>query len=438
MLGSLDLRHREVTIVGAGIAGMLLAERLDRAGWQVTLLESSQRVGGLIRTDETQWGISEAAAHSFLATSAVLKLCAELGVDLEPVRAGSRARYIWRGGRLRKFPLSLWEVLWTVGRAYFVLADPGRDPSRQTLEQWGRRHLGDAALKYLITPFVRGIYGCRPAELQLDLAFPALIVPHGHSLLSALLRRWHRRLRGLDPVKPNLGGRSRMMAPRGGMGALTQALESRLRTRLGQRFRLGTPVADLPKGAKNLVLCVPASAAARLLAQADPSLSAALAQVRYTPLVTITAFVEKRAFPLVPRGVGVLLPEGTSRRSLGVLFNSSSFPARVRDECWVSMTLMMGGTSRPELAAASISDEELRSHARTDLEALFDLAPGARLETLIRRWPNAVPQYNDLLAAAWDSARTGWCSAPGRLLFGNYTGQVSIRGMIEIVDRILL
>ncbi|HEV2765761.1 MAG TPA: hypothetical protein VGV38_22440 [Pyrinomonadaceae bacterium] len=39
-------------------------------------------------------------------------------------------------------------------------------------------------------------------------------------------------------------------------------------------------------------------------------------------------------------------------------------------------------------------------------------------------------------AGLWQLARETWCATPGRLLFGNYTGQVSLRGMIEKADTI--
>lgn len=99
-------------------------------------------------------------------------------------------------------------------------------------------------------------------------------------------------------------------------------------------------------------------------------LSQALAHVRYTPLVSVTAFVEKRSFPIPPQGVGVLLPEGTSRKSLGVLFNSSSFKGRVADEGrWVSMTLMMGGSTGPEIVDAK--DAQIQQFVRADLEKIL-------------------------------------------------------------------
>jgi hypothetical protein len=56
---------------------------------------------------------------------------------------------------------------------------------------------------------------------------------------------------------------------------------------------------------------------------------------------------------------------------------------------------------------------------------------GEPAELVISRWPRSIPQYSAALPAVWQTARETWCAAPGRLLFGNYTGQVSLRGMIE-------
>jgi NADH dehydrogenase FAD-containing subunit len=50
---------------------------------------------------------------------------------------------------------------------------------------------------------------------------------------------------------------------------------------------------------------------------------------------------------------------------------------------------------------------------------------------VISRWRRAIPQYSVTLPAVWQTARETWCAEPGRILFGNYTGQVSLRGMIE-------
>ena len=98
MLGTLDQRYREVTIVGAGIAGMLAAYALDKQGYRVTLLEEKTRAGGLIATTPTNHGIAESAAHSLIATDTVRELCRDLGVELITPRKESRAKFVLRDG----------------------------------------------------------------------------------------------------------------------------------------------------------------------------------------------------------------------------------------------------------------------------------------------------------------------------------------------------
>jgi len=434
MLGSLNTKSKDVIVIGGGVAGLLAAYFLDRAGYEVTLREASARLGGLIQTEITPWGISECAAHSLLVTDPVRKLCDELGVELIPVHANSTARYILRNGKFRTFPLSIREVVKGFLRAYFIWAPRGKLPRNLTLRTWSDRFLGPAFTKYLVAPMLRGIYGTTPDDITVGAAFPSLVVPRGHSLLSLQLAKF---LRGKIPIFKRPPP-PQMMAPRGGMGAFTAALEAKLRERLGSRLILNSPVAELPVGG-NVLLAVPAGRAGSLLATADPALSKLLKNTKYTALASVTVFVERAGFSIksqtmplgIPKGIGVLMPEGENVDTLGILFNSSSFAGRVHSEpnsTWVSLTAFLGGSQKPE--ELKFSDDDILSMIRGDLERLFGFRgeiSGAR----IHRWENAVPRYNQSLTELWDAARLGWCAQPGRILFGNYTGQVSVRGMIE-------
>jgi protoporphyrinogen oxidase len=76
------------------------------------------------------------------------------------------------------------------------------------------------------------------------------------------------------------------------------------------------------------------------------------------------------------------------------------------------------------------TDEDLTSSIKKDLQLLFGLR-GPLEEVRTHRWPAAIPVYNKQVLEIKKALELGWCSQPGRIVFGNYTGQVSIRGMIE-------
>ena len=91
-----------------------------------------------------------------------------------------------------------------------------------------------------------------------------------------------------------------------------------------------------------------------------------LAEVRYTPMVSVTVFVDRRSFTRPVHGVGVLMPAREQTKSLGILFNSSSFADRVADESrFASFTVMMGGTAQPHWLTAS--DDEIRQAIKLEL-----------------------------------------------------------------------
>jgi oxygen-dependent protoporphyrinogen oxidase len=143
----------------------------------------------------------------------------------------------------------------------------------------------------------------------------------------------------------------------------------------------------------------------------------------------VTAFVPTNMFTRPVKGVGVLVPPREGRKSLGVLFNSSAFAGRVFDESrYASFTLLFGGTSQPGWVDAT--DEEIGRAVSEELGGLLGIK-GEPAELVINRWRRAIPQYSTALPSVWRTARESWCAEPGRILFGNYTGQVSLRGMIE-------
>lgn len=394
MIGRIDPTQKKVTVIGAGISGLLVAYTLKKKGYEVTVLEAGNRVGGLLQSTHSPHGLVESAAHSFLMTDAMVDHFSEIGITPIPVK--TKARYIYRNGKPRRLPLTFFEILGTLFR---YLRKKSALSDHSTFKQWGMHHLGEAATKYLIAPFVTGVFAATPEELEFRLAFPK------------------------SPKKE----KKRMMTLPGGLE--TWALE--LSKALAGNIHLSHPIQDLPEGC-NVVIATPTAQAAVLLRSVAPQASSLIQKIPYAPLITMTVFVKNEDFrSKVPSGIGVLIPRGEGLRILGVLYNSSSFEGRIRDSKRSSLTVMLGGTTDPN--ALQLSDAEIEKILRLELNQLLGWS-GQDLEIHTTRWQSAIPIYGPDLRLALDcTARELSSLPPGILVAGNWTGNVSLRGILSDV-----
>lgn len=87
-----------VIVVGAGIAGLVAARDLSRAGADVTVLESERRPGGVIVTERHDGFVVEGGPDGFLASEPDLPaLAEELGVADRLVAQLTRGSWRWTG-----------------------------------------------------------------------------------------------------------------------------------------------------------------------------------------------------------------------------------------------------------------------------------------------------------------------------------------------------
>lgn len=403
MLGQFHPTSRKVQIVGGGIAGLLAAYALSKKGYDIELFEASKRFGGLIQTLDKPLGMVELAAHSIPSTSQVLKLFNDIGVEYVFTNDGVKGGRIWRDGRMRKMPLNFLEVLGMLVRALTKRSDG----EQKSLAQFAGHHLGQAAHDYLIAPMTTGIYAATPEYLDVPPIFPQLAVPQGKTLMGHMLfgKKQKREKRG------------KLIAPKNGMQALVDGLVEYLEKQSNVQLYLNKAIKELPDG-DNVVITVPAHKLDGLYPD--------LPQVTYSPLITATVLLPERV--KTPNAFGLLLPPKLKANILGVLFNSKTFKNRVKQKNAASLTVMLAGTERPDFLDKT--DAELEMIIKDDLEHYLRLnAQGA--DITITRWKEAIPLYNANLMDLWQQFVTK--AKPGHILFGNYTGQVSIRGMIQTV-----
>jgi oxygen-dependent protoporphyrinogen oxidase len=193
---------------------------------------------------------------------------------------------------------------------------------------------------------------------------------------------------------------SAFVSLRDGLGGLVEALVATLPPR---SLRAGAAVASLARGpsgfslqmadggreaASEVILAVPASRAAGLLAPLDPELAGLLAAIPFvsTAAVFLGYRREDVAHPL--DGHGVLLPWTEGLRTSACTFFSSKFPGRAPQ----GHVLLRGFLGSPrDLRVIESTDAELARIVREELAPLL----GLRGEpTLVRvyRWPGGTPQ----------------------------------------------
>jgi oxygen-dependent protoporphyrinogen oxidase len=387
----------EARVIGAGMSGLATAWYLAEGGARVHVIEAGGCAGGLIRTLRTAEGLVETAAPAFTSSDRVLALFSMAGVEACVPNPALAKRYIFRGGRPRRWPLSPIETSATLLRFGTAWVSRRHRPRpEESLEEWGRRVIGRSALEWLLAPAAQ-IYATSPDALSAT------------AVLDARRR-----------------GRTRM-APRRGMQELIDRLVDNLRER-GVRFSFNERATALDPAVPTAI-CTDAPAAAALLRSQAPRVAEALHRIRMVSLVTATAFFQPSPNDL--RGFGVLFPRASNVAALGVLFNSDMFPDRshLRSETWIyPSTCSARPGLAPGLASDGVAEDDLRRRIEVD-RAVLTKRPERPVAVYITPRQNALPLYDAAVLRAMAAVEE---LPPTLALAGNYLGSI---GVSRLVDR---
>jgi len=354
-----------VAVVGGGVAGLVAARRLAMSGVDVTLFESSSRLGGTVAFHTVAGLVLDSGAESFaIRRGTVAELATELGLASEIVSPSPTPAWLYRSTGAVSLPETSFlgipgvplasDVVAVVGsgtalRAYLETLLPGLYGARsRTLGELVRKRMGSAMLEQLVAPVTLGVHSRHPDDLELDRIAPTL---RGALRSEGSLARAVRSLRDSAPAG------SAVQGIRGGVHRIVDELVADV-TRLGVTVRLDSPVALGP------------------VEGFDHTVIAAASPEGATDVHVVTLVVDQPELDAAPRDTGVLVAPGSGIHAKALTHSTAKWP-------WLAERA--GGTHVLRLSFdAPVSVDTARLDAAILLGV--DLPESAVLDSAVTRW----------------------------------------------------
>jgi protoporphyrinogen/coproporphyrinogen III oxidase len=460
-----------IAILGGGITGLtsfygLASAQKTGIAIEPVLLEATNRLGGLIRTERVDDFLIEVGPDGFLTEKPEgIALAKELGLEANLIGSNDAGRrtYIFHRNRLLPLPESwllfvprragsaITSRLLPVSSLFLTLAEPFRfwkfendSSTDEPVSKFVRRHFGNGMLENVADPLLAGIYGGDTEQLSTRSVLPRF---------RSLERQYGSLIRGLSRAKTSSKPAGSVFTTlRGGMEQLVESLVARggdpIRecTRLGLRVTAVEARSQIAAGALRLarsgymircetgasfeadcvVLALPAYECARLLRPLDASLAADLEAIPYTAAVTVALGYPGRPIG-VPQGFGFLVPRKAGRQLLACTFVHGKFPFRV-PEGGALLRCFMGGAR--DHGVLQMTDEQLGSLA---VRELCDVLGVRETPKFIRvyRFPSAMPQYVVGHQERVSRIQSALGRHPGLFLAGNSYSGIGISDSIR-------
>ncbi|GAB3238738.1 protoporphyrinogen oxidase [Hymenobacter seoulensis] len=406
-----------IAILGGGISGLTLAWYLQRAGVDYDLFEAAPRPGGNIRTEQNGKYLLETGPNSLQLSEELRELLDGLGLtsQMQEAAAVSQNRYVLRDGKYQKLPASppglLTSGFFSLKGRFNLLRELVRPPlpadPTETLAHFFGRRFGPEVVDYALNPFISGIYAGDPEQLLVHKTFPQLV---------AMEQQHGSVLRGLMKSKSAAGGRRRIFTLQHGLQTLTDTLASKLRrAHFGQtvthlhhrtdddgRWEVETTAGPAPRLYQQIVLALPAFAAAPLLQAQFPEAAAAFAQVSYPAMAAIYSAYNQADVTHPLDGFGALNPKAENPYAAGSIWTSSIFPGRA-PAGQVLFTTFVGGSQYQEQASQSEGEQKAAVHQ--ELSRFYGIRAGAAPVWQYRYyWERAIPQFDARIVPAHAAA----------------------------------
>lgn len=378
-------KQPRVAIIGGGISGLATAYYLQKGtqerGLQaeIHLIERSNSLGGVIRTDKENGFLLERGPDNVIPTLRMLEFVSELELSDELIGSNDRLRrtFIARQERLHPLPEGMGllgpirlRALWTTslislrGKLRACL-EPFVPRSRGDLSvySFASRRLGRELTEALVEPLVGAIYAgdIRKLSIKSTLSEIYRLEQHYGSLWRGMSRMRH--------DSSSSSSRPLFMSFRSGMSRLVSALAARLSGVSVYRGVEGVRVSSRSEGYQvsgdnfdglfnALVVSAPAFAAAEVIREVSSPAAGLLSEIPYRSSTIVYLAYQKSEFSHPLDGFGFVVPGNEAAEVDACSWVTSKFEGRAPED----VVLLRCITNRRRREATSREEVVERAH----------------------------------------------------------------------------
>lgn len=403
-----------VIVIGGGISGLSSAYYLSKyiPPSQIVILESTDRLGGLIKSAQFGSASVETGPDSFITRiPTALELARELELDSALISPATNSAYIYHNSKLHPIPKGtvfgapsdlgtfFGNSLISLPGKIRALAEPllakANIPGDITVGKFAQDRWGKEVAQILVDPLVGGIHAGSAFELSLMKCAPQYFTAakSHRSVTKGLNAMTMRTQKAAHPPFYSL---------QGGLTSLVEAIRQNLiaaGVTIVANFSVGL-IEDTKDGfrvhgdsstfeSEKVICATPAHVSTNLLKKISPRASTLLDTIDYSsPIMTLLAY-ESDSFPKRPIGSGVLVPRPNRMLTTAVTFASNKWPGwESEGEFLFRISSGRHGDSR----AWKLNDEALVSNLEVELQDI--LATKARsIRSEVHRWGKSLPQF---------------------------------------------
>ena len=489
-----------VIIIGGGITGLSAAHFLEEQArvrglaLDITLLEKSPRLGGVMQTEQVSVAaadaknaakfLCEAGPDSLLTTKpAAIELCRKLGLgeQIIPSNDARRKTFVLHRGALQPLPDGLMFVVPTKIRPMFsspLLSLAGKlrlalspifspsplpDSEDISVEQYITARFGHEVSERLAEPLLNAVYGADVRAMSARAVFPQLLAlekKHG-----SLWKGFARQVAGREASSISSGISSDgkpstiFVTLRDGLARLPEKVEQSLQataiirdeavisvrraTKAGDatgKYLVASDCAERVCDA--VVVATPAPVAAEMVRELDVALAGHLAEIVYhsvaivalgyrSPSGELPVATRPGAREWMGRGFGFVVPRGEGRETIACTWVHNKFDHRAPQGTALLRSFFGGARNA---AIDQLPDEQLLATAKRELQSIMGLNAEPAFHRVFR-WAACMPQYSVGHVGLLGRIAARLADNPGLHLAGNGYRGVGIPDCIQSAEQ---